>query len=302
MKWAIIGIIAVIVLGGAGYAIYTLTSAPEDAQAWWDEKKLDNFETLANRELEDYETKISEHKKTLQQLKVQRILWAGDEKLGDSNFREQKDTGFWTLYGYQKQQEYRNGQGEALANAYKAAASAGDAVIDADTGELDGETLISVELPTRDGGSSTRDIKATDVLALLNTEIENDLIEIEANIGRVEQMVDQYDKSIVAWEQQIQAEEDGLKELRKQVKSIAAEIKLQKAKEDLAELNKTINGESDDSELGKMIRNFEDRKTKFKAEELVAADEGKKGGGSISLSDLDKPTTAKAPKKSRFLK
>ena len=51
MKWAIIGIVALVVLGGVGYAVYTLTNAPEQAQEWWDEKKLDNFETLEVVEL-----------------------------------------------------------------------------------------------------------------------------------------------------------------------------------------------------------------------------------------------------------
>ncbi|MCB9893897.1 MAG: hypothetical protein H6839_05590 [Planctomycetes bacterium] len=301
MKWAIIGIVAAVVLGGAGYAIYKLTDAPEQAQEWWDEKKLDNFETLANRELDDFEKKIAEHKEIQQKMKVDRVLWAGHEKLGDANFKEQKDTGFWTLYGYEHEIEHRTNQGEALAAAYKEAAGAANAVIDADTGELASDAMITCSIPQRDGTTASREMKAEEVLAQLGN-IEAALIEAEANKGRVQQMVEQYDQSITAWDTQIAKEEEELKELRKQVKSISAEIKLQKAKEDLAELNKTINGNSDDSELGKLIRGFEQRKTKFQAEELVAADEGKKGGGSVSLSDLDKPAKTDGPKKSRFLK
>lgn len=301
MKWAVIGIIAVIVLGGIGYAVYTLTDAPEQAQEWWDEKKLDNFETLANRELDDFEKKIEEHKATQKKLKVDRILWAGHEELGDSNFKEQKDTGFWTLYGYEKEIELRTAQGEALAAAYKKAAEGPGAVIDADTGDLAADAKILCNIPQRDGSTNQQELTAETVLKQL-TNIENALIEAEANRDRVKQMVEQHDLQIKAWDDQIAKEEEEIVELRKQVKSIAAEIKLQKAKEDLAELNKAIAGEDSNSELGKLIHGFEQRKTKFKAEELVAADEGKKGGGSVSLSDLDKPASKDAPKKSRFLK
>jgi hypothetical protein len=301
MKWAIIAVVALVVLGGVGYGIYTLTSVPEDAQEWWDEKKLDNFEVLANRELDDFEKKIAEHKAAQKKLKVDRILWAGHEDLGDANFKEQKETGFWTLLGYQKELEHRTKQGEALAAAYKQAASAAGAVIDSGTGELAKDAKITCAVPQRDGSSNNKEFTAEDVIKQLGN-IETALIDAEANAGRVKQMVEQYDASIAAWDAQIAKEEEEIVELRKQVKSIAAEIKIQKAKEDLAELNKTISGESEDSELGKMIRGFENRKTKFKAEELVAADEGKKGGGSVSLDDLDKPSTSSTPKTSRFLK
>jgi hypothetical protein len=301
MKWAIIAVVALVVLGGVGYGIYTLTSVPEDAQEWWDEKKLDNFEVLANRELDDFEKKIAEHKAAQKKLKVDRILWAGHEDLGDANFKEQKETGFWTLLGYQKELEHRTKQGEALAAAYKQAASAAGAVIDSSTGELAADAKITCAVPQRDGSSNSKEFTAADVIKQLGN-IETALIDAEANAGRVKQMVEQYDASIAAWDVQIAKEEEEIVELRKQVKSIAAEIKIQKAKEDLAELNKTISGESEDSELGKMIRGFENRKTKFKAEELVAADEGKKGGGSVSLDDLDKPSTSSTPKTSRFLK
>ena len=107
MKWALIGIVALAVIGGGGYAIYKLTDAPEQAQEWWDEKKLDNFETLANRELDDFEKKIAEHKQIQKKMKVDRVLWAGHAELGDANFKEQKDTGFWTLYGYEHEIEHR---------------------------------------------------------------------------------------------------------------------------------------------------------------------------------------------------
>lgn len=302
MKWAVIGLVAVIVLGAAGYAVYTLTSAPEQAQEWWDEKKLDNFEVLANRELDDFEKKIGDHKSTLQKLKVDRIIWAGHEEMGWDNAKEQK-TGFWTLRGYQMQQAFRTKQGEALAGAYKKGLET-KGTMDSTTGEksLPAETVISVELPSKDGLTSVREMTAEEVMKLLG-DIEVDLVEMETNAKRLESVVAEYDKSIADWDAQIKLEEEQLKELRKEVKLVAAEIKIQKAKEDLAELNKAISGEGGDSELGKMIRKYEERKTKFKAEELVAADEGKKAGKSISLDDLDKPAKGgSAPAKSRFLK
>lgn len=300
MKWAVIAVVLAVVLGGVGYAIYTLTDAPEQAQEWWDEKKLDNFEVLANRELDDFEKKIAEHKDTLRKLKVDRITWAGHEELGEGNFKEQK-TGFWTLLGYQKQLSYRTKQGEALAAAYKKASSAPDAAIDVDSGELSADTALLVSMPSRDGTTTDRNLKAGEALKLLG-DIEVDLVDVEVNVKRVEAIVAEYDKSVAEWEEQIKKEEAEIKELRKEVKLVAAEIKIQKAKQDLAELNKAIRGEGGNSELGSMIRKYEDRKTRFKAEELVAADEGKKTSAEISLDDLDKPAKGSAPAKSRFLK
>lgn len=301
MKWAVIGVIALVVLGAGGYAVYKLTDAPERAQEWWDEKKLDNFETLANRELDEFEKKIAGHKDTLKKLKVEKITWEGHEELGDANYKEQK-TGFWTLLGYQKQHAYRTKQGNALGAAYTKALDA-KGTMDSTTGEksLPADTVIAVELPSKDGLTSARELKAEDILKLLG-DIEVELVELEANAKRVEGVVAEYAKSIQAWEDQIKLEEEELKNLRKEVKLVAAEIKIQKAKEDLAELNKAINGQGGNSELGKMIRKYEERKTKFKAEELVAADEGKKAKTGVSLDDLDKPAKGTtAPAKSRFL-
>lgn len=302
MKWAVIGIFAVVVLGGVGFAVYKLTDAPEKAQEWWDEKKLDNFEVLANRELDDFEKKIADHKDTLKKLKVEKVTWEGHEELGEANYKEQK-TGFWTLLGYQKQLAFRTKQGEALGAAYSKALEA-NGTMDSTTGDrvLAEDAVISVSLPSKDGLTTARELKAGDILKLLG-DIEVELIELDANAKRVETVVAEYAKSVTAWTEQIKIEEDQLKELRKEVKLVAAEIKIQKAKEDLAELNKAINGEGGNSELGKMIRKYEERKTKFKAEELVAADEGKKAKASISLSDLDKPAKGgSAPAKSRFIK
>ncbi|MBX3473748.1 MAG: hypothetical protein KF754_05150 [Planctomycetes bacterium] len=302
MKWAVIGIFAVVVLGGVGFAVYKLTDAPEKAQEWWDEKKLDNFEVLANRELDDFEKKIADHKDTLLKLKVDRAYFAGREELGWDNAKVQK-TGFWTLRGYQMQQAYRTKQGEALANAYKKGLDT-KGTMDSTTGEksLPADTVISVELPSKDGLTSVREYTAEEVMKLL-ADIEVELVEVEANAKRVEGVVAEYDKSIADWDAHIKVEEEQLKELRKEVKLVAAEIKIQKAKENLAELNKAINGEGGNSELGKMIRKYEERKTKFKIEELVAADEGKKAKTSVSLDDLDKPAKGgSAPAKSRFIK
>ena len=300
MKWALIGIVALVVLGGAGYAVYTLTDAPEQAQEWWDEKKLDNFEVLANRELDDFEKKVADHEATLLKMKKDRIMWAGHEDYG-SNDKEQ-ETGFMTLLGYEMQTAYRTAQGEAIAAAYKKASQGDGTVINAETGEADlpEDMLITVELPSKDGTVGTKEMKPADVFAYLG-QIEEELITLEADKKRGAGVVKEYDESIAAWNDIISQEKDQLKELRKQVKMIASEIKIQKAKEDLAELNKAINGESSDSELGKLIHGYEKRKSSFERDSLVAADEKAKSGG-VSLSDLDAPSKTTAPKKSRFLK
>lgn len=299
MKWAIIGIVALVVLGGVGYAVYELTDAPEQAEAWWDEKRLDNFETIANRELDDFEEKIAEHEKTLTKLKADRLMWAGHPDY-EMNEKEQ-DTGFLTKLGYESLIEHRSAQGRALAAAYKDFVNSDDVTVDADTGEPDKTVPITVAVPQKNGTEVSREMSAEEIEAYLG-QLEEELIELEVNHERVSGMVGEYDQAIVEWENQIGQEKEDLVELRKEVKMIAAEIKLQKAKEDLAELNKAINGEESDSELGGLIHKYEENKSKFQREQLVAADEKAKESKSISLDDLDEPSgTSGGTTKSRFL-
>ena len=302
-KW-IAAVVAVLVLGGAGFAIYKLTNIPEQAKEWWDEKKLDNFETLANREIADFEGKITGLKDTLHKKEVERVLWAGDPKLGDANYKEQKDTRFKTLLGYTNLIAWRSKQGEALAAAYKAKAKEGGVDVAAGTTDLKPETMVSVELPimsyaTGDYTKDVRDMKAAAIMEQLGN-IETELTVLETEKKGVEEVIAQYDVVIKEVGDQIGTMEKSLKDMGQQVKLIAAQIKVQKAKEDLAELNKAIRGQGGKSELGDMIAKYEQRKTKFTAEEIVSAE--KKADSKVSLSDLDKPTGTTSAKTSRFMK
>lgn len=298
MKWAIIGIVALVVLGGVGYAVYELTDAPEQAQEWWDEKRLENFETIANRELDNFEETIAEHKATLKKLKSDRIMWAGHEDW--DGYEKEQETGFHTLMFYEEQIEHRNTQGQALAKAYKEYMNSDSAVINADSGEVDREAMFTVSVPQKDGGASSKEM-SLDTIKQYTDKLSTDIAELEANRDRVESMVKQYDQAIVEWTNQVKVEEEQLVELRKEVKMIAAEIKLQKAKADLAELNKAINGEESDSELGSLIRKFEQKKSKFEREELVSSDEETKTSSEISLDDLDAGSSTGPSTSNRFL-
>ncbi|MCC6572701.1 MAG: hypothetical protein IT462_02820 [Planctomycetes bacterium] len=297
-KW-IAAVVAVLVLGGGAFAVYKLTNIPEQAQEWWDEKKLDNFETLANREIADFEGKIEALEKTQFKNEVQRKAWAGDKVLGDNNFEKQALTGSRTLMGLNDLIALRTKQGEVLASAYKAKAKEGGANIADGSTDLKADVLITVELPMKDGSKDAREMKAGDIMTQLGN-IENELQILEIEQKGAAEMVAEYDKLIGDIDAQVKAMKASLDDMRKQVGVIAAQIRVQKAKEDLAELNKSIRGQGGKSELGDMIAKYQQRKSKFQLEELVSAE--KKADTKVSLSDLDKPSGTTSAKTSRFMK
>jgi chromosome segregation ATPase len=307
MKWAIIGIIAVILLGAIGYAVYTLTDVPEQTQEWWDEKKLDNFETLANRELDDNEKKIADLEKTLDEKRAEEKLWEGDESFKENNFMTFKQTGFKTKLGYDALEKFYMAQGKALGAAYKKAAQGPDVVIDDSTGKMSEDMEITVDLPDWDGeswpawdGKATfsKTITAGDIRK--HTErLSTDLEVIKTERQGVEDVVKQYKSLISDMESQIAEMKDQLREMRQQVTIISAKIKVEKAKADLDELNASIRGESDKSELGNLIRGYNERKTKLQAEQLVRAE--KTAEKDVSASDLTRKGSSGSSTKNQFL-
>jgi hypothetical protein len=317
MKWAIIAVFGLVVLGGIGYLVYELTDAPERAQQAWDEARLNNFETIANRELADFEKKISEYEATLNKLRTDHIQWAGHPSY-DGNTKQQPH-GFLTALGYEIEIAFLSARGKSLAAAYRQASQAEGAQINADTGQLDESVSISANVLTRNDSAlakaiaegkdpaevnfnaNVRQISAGDILSLLH-DIETNLIEHEANRDRIGSIAKEYAASITEWEQLVKASKEQLQEMRKEVAQIAAEIKLQKAREDLDELNRSIRGESTDSKLGTMIHNFENRRDKFQREQLVRGDQkAAETPTRTTLADLDSPATSQPTRTSRFL-
>lgn len=299
MKWAIIGIVAVVVLGAVGYGIYELTSLPEDAQEWWDEKKLENFPAQAEREIKDMEGRLAKLKETRADLNEQRILLAGGEAMGDSNFST-ASTGFMTKHGYEQKIKMYTEAGQTLGNAYIEASKSADAVIDADTGELAPEAPITVSFVNPADGRklNNEELTAADVLNILG-EIEEALASLEYELPLVDEAIADYDAIIKEVDDTIVAQEAALKEFRQEVKKIEAQLKIIKVKEDLAEINKAINGEESNSELGKLIGQYEAKKKEFAARQMSATsktEDKPKGLADIGKSDPGKP------KSSRFLK
>lgn len=301
MKWAIIGIVAVVVLGGAGYAVYELTDWFEQGQDWWDEKRLENFETIALRDLDEKQKKLDKSEKDLFEFKVQLTKYIGGESFGKANFTKD-GSGFLTRYGYDKEIEYLTKQGEALASALTSAESAPNAVIDADSGKLDQETMISVTLPRKDGGEFTKDLSAKQINILLSKN-EVELSRNEKSLKRLNEMIAKLEAVKKEWKLTNEKQKDALDDLRQQVTAISMEMKAQEALENLDEINKAIRGEESDSELGKLIHDFEVKKADYQARKLVEADDVEAAKSEISLKDIEGPnddTTSSV--KSRFLK
>jgi hypothetical protein len=317
MKWAIIGIVAVVVLGGIGYLVYELTDTPERLEQAWDEARLNNFEALANRELNAYQKKIEEYEATLNTLKRDHIQWAGHPDW-DRN-TETQPHGFKTALGYDIEIAFLTQRGRTLAAAYREAGQSDGAPINADTGRLEDDFTISANVLGRadravaralaegtdvaevNFPSSVREISAGDIRNLL-FEIEERLVEYEGNRERIASIAAEYEASIKEWEEVVANSKNELQEMRREVSRIAAEIKLQQAREDLDELNRSIRGESTESRLGTMIHNFERRRSDFERGQLVSADEKASATPQrLSLDDLDSPSTSAPARSSRFL-
>ncbi len=299
MKWALIAIVAVVVLGGVGYAVYELTSLPEDAQEWWDEQKLENFPTQAAREIKDMEDRLAKLKDTRQELDLERIKLQGGESMGDSNFKE-VDTGFMTRYGYDKKIEMYIAAGEKLGASYKDTASSPDALINADTGELSDKATMVVSFTNPMDGKQIREKELTvaDVMNILG-QIEEKLVTYEYERELVNEAITGYEETIKEIDTTIKAQEQALKEFRQEVKKIEAQLKIIKVKEDLAEINKAISGKESNSELGKLIAQYEKKKKDFAARQMQ--DAGTVENKPKGLEDLSKESVS-APKSSRFIK
>lgn len=299
MKWAVIGIIAVVVLAGAGFVIYQLTDWPEQGQEWWDEKRLENFPAIAEREIQEMEGRLEKLKETRKDLDLQRLKLEGGESMKESNFST-ADTGFMTKWGYEKKIVAYTEAGTALGTAYKEAAAAPGAAINADTGELDekAEIVVSFVNPQTNRKINNEKLTAADVLNML-AEIDESLTQYEYELPLVEEAIGSYVEIIKEVDVTIKAQEEALKEFRQEVRKIEAQLKIIKVKEDLAEINKAINGEESNSELGKLIGQYEKKKKDFAAREMQAQDKGSKPKG---LADVGKGSPTSSGKGSRFLK
>ncbi len=299
MKWAIIGLIGLVVLGGVGYAIYELTDWTERGEEWWDEKKLENFPAHAAREIEEMESRLTKLKDTRKELDLERIKLAGGEKFKDSNFSD-ADTGFMTKYGYETKIKWYTDAGNALGKAYTDAAAAPGAVIDSGTGKLDSKAEMTVSFVNPKDGRQLNNqvLTAADVLNMLG-EIETDLSTLEYELPLVEQAIAEYSATISEVDETIAAQEQALKEFKMEVKKIEAELKMIKVKEDIAEINKAIAGKESNSKLGGMIAQYEKKKKDFTAKQVQA--EGESTGKPKSLADLGKGSKG-TTSTSRFIK
>jgi hypothetical protein len=145
----------------------------------------------------------------------------------------------------------------------------------------------------------TESLTAENVLELLD-EIDADLSQLEYERNLVDETVKQYDGVIAEVDETIKAQEQAIKEFKQEVKKIEAELKMIKVKEDLAEINKAIAGEDSNSNLGKLIAQYEAKKKDFGARQMVAEGETKK---TKSLDDLGKPSAGGSKgSNNRFLK
>ncbi|MBK9973268.1 MAG: hypothetical protein IPP14_00575 [Planctomycetes bacterium] len=265
MKWAVIGLVALVVLGGVGYGVYRWTDAPEKAQEWMDEQDLKNFPTQARRELKEMQADLEKRKELKKDLQKDVIAREGRDTWDTDTLKQEKN-GLATALWYGKVIE-RNETGikDIVGQVKKERANLVAAgTVDTATGKVpaDHEYTISSANGKTLKWTEARAKEETDKLAKeietakRKKELQERVITAKKNyVVKLDELTDKLGKKI--------------EEMEAFISEMEVELELLKIEEDIAEINKSMNGEGS-NKFGKAIANFRNKKKDFLAEQELA--------------------------------
>ena len=265
MKWAVIGLVALVVLGGVGYGVYRWTDAPEKAQEWMDEQDLKNFHTQARRELKEMQADLEKRKELKKDLQKDVIAREGRDTWDTDTLKQEKN-GLATALWYGKVIE-RNETGikDIVSQVKKERANLVAAgTVDTATGKVpaDHEYTISSANGKSLKWTEARAKEETDKLAKeietakRKKELQERVITAKKNyVVKLDELTDKLGKKI--------------EEMEAFISEMEVELELLKIEEDIAEINKSMNGEGS-NKFGKAIANFRNKKKDFLAEQELA--------------------------------
>jgi hypothetical protein len=290
MKWAIIAIVALIVLGGIGYGIYRWTDMPEQAQEWMDEQDLKNFPTQARREVKEMREDLEQKKEVKSDLQKDIIAREGREEWDESTLKSETK-GLATVVWYNRQiEKYDNAIKDVVTQVkeqeeqLKAAGT-----VDADSGTIPADheyTIISAngkELKWTKARAKTE----TDKMAVQKSKFERKRELQTRVIDKKKEYVKKLDSLIVKMEQKIDEMEVFIEEME-------VELELLELEEDIAEVNAAINGEDNGNKFGKAISKFQQKKKELLAEQELAETEAPKDDSYFSETDETEESGASA--------
>ncbi len=283
MKWAVIGLIAVVVLGAGGYAIYRWTDVPEQAKEWMDEQDLKNFPAQAQREVDGLKKNLDEYKASQKELKVDIVKREGRE-----TWTAADNEG--TVLGYTAQVKKYEDAIKDIVKQVKAEreqlVAAG--TVDADTGKVPASHEYSIT------NASGKSIKWTEARAREETDkMAAEVDKINRKKERQQRIIDAKKQYVGKLDNAVERLAKKIEEMEEFIEDMKTELELLKIEEDIAAINASINGEDDSNRFGAAVRKFRDKKKEFMAEQEVAESDKPKEDGYFS-EDTSKPAGGSA--------
>jgi hypothetical protein len=285
MKWAIIGIVALVVLGGVGYGVYRWTDAPERAQAWMDEQDLKNFPTQARRELEAMKKDLEERKQLKRDLEKDIIVREGREDWDEAVLKAEKN-GLASVLYYKREVTKREKGIADIVNQVKDQEKRliDNGTVDADTGKVPASHLFSISRPNGTTVEYTKERarQETDKAAL-------DIRLFEGKIEMQNRVISKKKEYVVKLDDLIVKMESKISEMEVFIQEMEVEMELLKLEEDIASINAAINGEENSNKFGAAIAKFRAKQADFLADKELSAKDAPADDGYFAD---DKPSKA----------
>jgi len=282
MKWAVIGLVALVVLGGIGYGVYRWTDVPEQAQEWMDEQDLKNFPTQARRELKDMQKDLEDRKKMRNAL-VDDVTKREGRESWDEATLAQEEKGLATILYYKgaidkKEKAIKDIVGQVKTER-EALVAAG--TVDTATGKVPVGHEFTVSAP--DG----RSLKWTEARARQETDkLAKEVSTAKRKLAAQEKIITAKKAFVVKLDELTEQLGKKIEEMNVFIEEMEVELELLKIEQDIAEINKAMNGEGD-NKFGKAIAKFRSKKKDFLAEKERLETEAPKDDSYFSEGKTD---------------
>jgi len=289
MKWIAIGLLAVVVLGVGGYAVYRWTDMPERAQGWMDEQDLKNFPTQAKRELDSRKKELEEWKGKKKAVEVDIIKREGREDWSDENLKAEIN-GLACVVWYEKQtKKYEAAINDIVSQVKKQQKAevdnSGGAIAKVDDIDPKFEYVITVANGKEAKWTLAKAQAETDKLAKDKATFERKQ-KLQAGIVSKKK---EYSKKMGDL---VQTLEKKIEEMEIFIEEMTAELETLQLEKDIEEINKSINGQGGESRFGKSIAKFREKQKEFLAEKELAASTKPADDGYFSESETPKEAGA----------
>jgi hypothetical protein len=284
MKWALIAIVAAVVLGGVGYGVYRWTDVPEQAEAWMNEQDLKNFPTQARREVKDLKENLEKYKQTKKELQTDIIKREGVEDWSAADLKD-------TVIGYDREiKRYEDGIRDIVTQVRAEQKQLiAEGTIVSDNGEVPADYKYTIRRPN---GS---EVKLSENDARKDTDkAANEVDRMKRKRERQQRIVDAKKQYVTKLDDAVTRLEKKIDEMEEFIEDMETELELLKIEEDISAINASLAGENDENRFGQTIRLFREKKKEFLAEQELASREAPKTDDSYFTESTESTSTSSA--------